>query len=80
MAWTFTVLAFLNVIEPSELGTPLSPALRRQGHVDLRVQGQRGLQSEFQDKEPLSQTNKKCSGTAVRINENQLPSLLTVQD
>jgi hypothetical protein len=49
--------------------TPLIPALERQRQVDFCVQGQPGLQSEFQDsqgyteKPCLKQTNKKQNKT-----------------
>jgi hypothetical protein len=38
--------------------TPLIPALERQRQVDLRVRGQPGLQSEFQDSQAY--TEKPC--------------------
>jgi hypothetical protein len=37
---------------------PLIPALRRQRQTDFRVQGQPGLQSEFQDSQGY--TEKPC--------------------
>jgi hypothetical protein len=37
---------------------PLIPALKRQRQVDFRVQGQPGLQSEFQDSQGY--TEKPC--------------------
>jgi hypothetical protein len=38
--------------------TPLTPALRRQRQADFLVQGQPGLQSEFQDSQGY--TEKPC--------------------
>jgi hypothetical protein len=50
--------------------TPLIPALGRQRQADFWVQGQPGLQSEFQDsrgyKETLSQKTKKKKDRSVR--------------
>jgi hypothetical protein len=42
--------------------TPLVPALGRQRQADFQVQGQPGLQSEFQDRQRNPILEKKISG------------------
>jgi hypothetical protein len=44
---------------------PLIPALRRQRQADFRVQGQPGLQSEFQDSQGY--TEKPCLGKKKKV-------------
>jgi hypothetical protein len=49
---------------------PLIPALRRQRQGDFWVQGQPGLQSEFQDKQGY--TEKPCLKKQTNKNTNQI--------
>jgi hypothetical protein len=49
---------FFFSVKNTNTSTPLVPALRRQRQVDFRVQGQPGLQSEFQDSQGY--TEKPC--------------------
>ena len=69
---------------------PLILALRRQKEVDLWVQGQPGLQSEFQDSQDYTekpcienkQTNKQTKQTKTNISKKnqQQPSLVLQMD
>jgi hypothetical protein len=53
---------------------PLLPALRRQRQADFWVQGQPGLQSEFQDSQCY--TEKPCLKKQTNKQTNKLKSML----
>jgi hypothetical protein len=59
--------------KPGVVATPSIPALGRQRQVDFWVQGQPGLQSEFQDSQDY--TEKPVSGKKKKLS---LPSLLFI--
>jgi hypothetical protein len=53
---------------------PLIPALGRQRQADFWVQGQPGLQSEFQDSQ--SYTEKPCLEKPLKQNKTKCPYLM----
>jgi hypothetical protein len=57
--------------------TPLIPALGRQKQVDFWVQGQPGLQSEFQDSQGY--TEKPCLKKTIQNKSKQKPKKPTNQ-
>jgi hypothetical protein len=57
---------------------PLIPALRRQRQADFRVQGQPGLQSEFQDSQGY--TEKLCFEKQNKTKQNKTKQNKTKQN